>query len=59
MKFKIEKIVEDEDGRVFTVSEHNEARGKRVRLLRAPHLETDVVVSPATEDSINQIRDKK
>ena len=59
MKFKIEKIVEDEDGRVFTVSEHNESRGKHVRLLRAPHLETDVAVSPATEDLINQIRNKK
>lgn len=59
MKFKIEKIVEDEDGRVFTVSRDVYSRGLHVKIMRVPHLETDVIVSPATEDLINRIRDKK
>jgi hypothetical protein len=86
MKFKIEKIVEDEDGRVFTVSRGNatsvnlpqeaiddlvaqgmsreeaenlKTKGVSVRIMRAKHLETDVVISPATEDLINKIKDKK
>jgi len=59
MKFKIEKIVEDEDGRVFTLSQNLNAKGAHFRIMRAPHLETDVAVSPATEDLINQIRNKK
>ena len=86
MKNKIERIVEKEDGRVFTVSRGNlppaglpqqtiddlveqgmdreEAENLKtnvvsIRIMRAPHMETDVVVSPATENLINQIRDKK
>jgi hypothetical protein len=86
MKFKIEKIIEAKDGRVFTVSrgdllpsnlpqqaiddlvaqgmdqeeaENLKTKGVSIRIMRAKHLETDVVVSPATEDLINQIRDKK
>jgi len=59
MKFKIEKIVEDEDGRVFTISRDVYSKGLHVKILRATHMETDVVVSPATEDLINKIKDKK
>ena len=86
MKHKIEKIIEAEDGRVFTVSrgdllpsnlpqqaiddlvaqgmDQEEAENLKtkvvsIRIMRAKHLEADVVVSPATEDLINQIRDKK
>ena len=86
MKHKIEKIIEAEDGRVFTVSRGNatsvnlpqeaiddlveqgmdreqaenlKTKGVSVRIMRAKHLETDVVISPATENLINQIRDKK
>ena len=86
MKHKIEKIIEAEDGRVFTVSRGNlppaglpqeviedlveqgmdreeaenlKTKGISVRIMRAKHMETDVAVSPATEDLINQIRDKK
>jgi hypothetical protein len=86
MKHKIDKIIEAEDGRVFTVSRGNatsvnlpqeaidnlvaqgmdrtqaenlKTKGFSVRIMRAKHLETDVVVSPATEDLINQIRNKK
>jgi hypothetical protein len=86
MKHKIDKIIEAEDGRVFTVSRGNatsvnlpqeaiddlvaqgmdreqaenlKTNGVSVRIMRARHMETDVVISPATEDLINQIRDKK
>jgi hypothetical protein len=86
MKHKIEKIIEKEDGRVFTVSRGNvppvdlpqeaiddlvaqgmdraqaenlKTTGVSIRIMRAPHMETDVVVDPATEDLINQIKDKK
>ena len=86
MKHKIEKIIECEDGAVFTVSRGNvplvdlpqaaidhlveqgmdrekaenlKTTGVSIRIMRAKHMETDVVISPATEDLINQIRDKK
>ena len=86
MKHKIEKIIEAEDGRVFTVSRGNatsvnlpqeviedlvaegmdreeaenlKTKGISIRIMRAKHMETDVAVSPATEDLINQIKDKK
>ena len=83
---KIEKIIEGDDGRVFTVSRGNvpsvnlpqkviedlvakgmdreeaeniKTKGVSVRIMRAKHMETDVAVSPATENLINQIKDKK
>ena len=83
---KIEKIIEGDDGRVFTVSrgiippvnlpqqviddlvdqgmdreeaEDIKTKGVSVRIMRAKHMETDVAVSPATENLINQIKDKK
>jgi len=86
MKHKIDKIIEAEDGRVFTVSRGNatsvnlpqeviedlvaegmdreeaeniKTKGVSVRIMRAKHMETDVAVSPATENLINQIKDKK
>jgi len=86
MKHKIEKIIEAEDGRVFTVSRGNatsvnltqeviedlveqgmdreeaenlKTNGVSIRIMRARHMETDVAVSPATENLINQIKDKK
>ena len=86
MKHKIEKIIEAENGQVFTVSRGNvplvdlpqeaidylvaqgmdraqaenlKTTGVSIRILRAPHMETDVAVSPATENLINQIKDKK
>ena len=86
MKHKIEKIIEAEDGRVFTVSRGNatsvnlpqeviedlveqgmdreeaenlKTNGVSIRIMRAKHMETDVAVSPATENLINQIKDKK
>lgn len=86
MKHKIEKIIEAEDGRVFTVSRGNatsvnlpqeviedlveqgmdreeaenlKTKGISVRIMRAKHMETDVSVSPATENLINQIKDEK
>ena len=86
MKHKIEKIIEAEDGRVFTVSRGNatsvnlpqeviedlveqgmdreeaknlKTKGISIRIMRAKHMETDVAVSPATENLINQIKDKK
>jgi hypothetical protein len=86
MKHKIEKIIEAEDGRVFTVSRGNatsvnlpqeviedlvaegmdreeaeniKTKGVSIRIMRAKHMETDVAVSPATENLINQIKDKK
>ena len=86
MKHKIEKIIEGEDGRVFTVSRGNvpsvnlpqevidhlvaqgmdraqaenlKTKGVSIRIMRAPHMETDVAVSPATENLINQLKDKK
>ena len=86
MKHKIEKIIEREDGAVFTVSRGNvplvdlpqaaidhlvaqgmdraqaenlKTTGVSIRIMRAKHMETDVEVSPATENLINQIRGKK
>ena len=86
MKHKIEKIIEREDGKVFTVSRGNvppvnlpqeaiddlveqgmdreqaenlKTTGVSIRIMRAKHMETDVAVSPATENLINQIKDKK
>ena len=86
MKHKIEKIIEAENGQVFTVSRGNvplvdlpqeaidylvaqgmdraqaenlKTTGVSMRIMRAKHMETDVVVDPATEDLINQIKDKK
>ena len=86
MKHKIEKIIEAEDGRVFTVSRGNatsvnltqeviedlveqgmdreeaenlKTNGVSIRIMRAKHMETDVAVSPATENLINRIRRKK
>ena len=86
MKHKIEKIIEKEDGRVFTVSRGNvpsvnlpqeviedlvakgmdreaadsiKTKGISVRIMRAPRLETDVAISPATENLINQLKNKK
>ena len=86
MKHKIEKIIEKEDGRVFTVSRGNvpsvnlpqkviedlveqgmdreaaeniKTKGVSIRIMRAPRLETDVAISPATENLINQLKDKK
>ena len=86
MKHKIEKIIEAEDGRVFTVSRGNatsvnlpqeviedlveqgmdreeaeniKTKGISIRIMRAKHMETDVAVSLATENLINQIKDKK
>ena len=83
---KIEKIIEGDDGRVFTVSrgiippvnlpqqviddlvdqgmdreeaEDIKTNGVSIRIMRAKHMETDVAVSPATENLINQIKDKK
>jgi hypothetical protein len=86
MAHKIEKIIEKEDGRVFTVSHGNappvslpqeviedlvaegmdrekaeniKTKGVSVRIMRAPHMETDVPVDDTTRDLINRIRDKK
>ena len=86
MKHKIEKIIEKEDGRVFTVSRGNvpsvnlpqkviedlvaqgmdreaaeniKTKGVSMRIMRAKHMETDVAVSPATENLINQLKNKK
>jgi len=86
MKHKIEKIIEKEDGRVFTVSHGNvppvdlpqeaidhlvaqgmdraqaenlKTTGVSIRIMRAKHMETDVVVDPATKDLIDSIKDKK
>ena len=86
MKNKIERIIEKEDGRVFTVSRGNvpsvnlpqeviedlvaegmdrekaeniKTKGVSVRIMRAPHLETDIPVDDTTKDLINRIRDKR
>ena len=85
MKHKIEKIIEAENGQVFTVSRGNippvdlpqeaidylVAQGMdrdqaenlkttvSIRILRAPHMETDVPVDDATKDLIDSIKDKK
>ena len=86
MKHKIEKIIEAEDGRVFTVSRGNatsvnlpqeviedlvaegmdreeaeniKTKGVSIRIMRAKHMETDVVVDPATKAMIDKIKDKK
>ena len=85
MKHKIEKIIEAENGQVFTVSRGNippvdlpqetidylVAQGMdrdqaenlkttvSIRIMRAPHMETDVPVDDATKDLIDSIKDKK
>jgi hypothetical protein len=85
MKHKIEKIIESEDGRVFTVSRGNippvdlpqeaidylVAQGMdrdqaenlkttvSIRIMRAPHMETDVPVDDATKAMIDCIKDQK
>ena len=86
MTHKIEKIIEREDGAVFTVSrgnvplvdlpqaaiDHLVAQGMdraqaenlkttrvSMRIMRAPHMETDVPVDDATKAMIDRIRDKK
>ena len=86
MTHKREKIIEDEDGRVFTVSRGNippvnlpqqviddlvdqgmdreeaeaiKTTGLSIRIMRAPHMETDVPVSTATKAMIDSIKDMK
>ena len=85
MTHKINKIIEHDDGRVFTVSRGNVppvdlpqeaidylvAQGMdraqaenlkttvSIRIMRAPHMDADVVVDPATKDLIDSIKDKK
>ena len=86
MKDMIQKIIESEDGRVFTVSKHSidpsaelfqglvnkliehgidpkEAKHMRLvsstRIMRAPHMETEVPVADATKEIIDRIKDGK
>jgi len=86
MKNKIHKIIEGEEGRIYTMSlarrtpeslpqevieglvsegmdreeaENIKTKGVSIRIMRAPHLETDVPVDDTTKDLINRIRDKR
>ena len=56
-----QKVIEDlvAKGMDREEAENIKTKGVSVRIMRAKHMETDVAVSPATENLINQIKDKK
>ena len=86
MKHNMERIIEGEEGRIYTMSlarrtpdslpqqvieglvaegmdreeaENIKTKGVSIRIMRAPHMETDVPVDDTTKDLINRIRDKR
>ena len=56
-----QEVIEDlvADGMDREAAKNIKTKGVSIRIMRAPHLETDVAVSPATENLINQLKNKK
>ena len=56
-----QEVIEDlvAEGMDREAAENIKTKGLGIRIMRAPHMETDVPVDDITKDLINRIRDKK